>query len=167
MQLHSRALRFRVLHPAGVAMIVSVALLVGPVVAAAGADVVVEGNRRVSADTIRSAFDPGGDPFSAAALDAAMKRLYASGQFEDVKIRKADGRVVVTVVEAALVDRVAFEGNKRIKDDVLGKEVQSKPLGALLRATVQSDVQRIVEIYRRAGRYDVKVTPKVVSLPSN
>jgi outer membrane protein insertion porin family len=166
MQSHSRAIRFRVLHPAGVAMIVSVALLVGPV-AAAGADLVVEGNRRVSADTIRSAFDPGGDPFSAAALDAALKRLYASGQFEDVKIRKADGRVVVTVVEAALVDRVAFEGNKRIKDDVLGKEVQSKPLGALLRATVQSDVQRIVEIYRRAGRYDVKVTPKVVSLPSN
>src|SRR6185436_6654478 len=63
--------------------------------------------------------------------------------------------------------RVAFEGNKRVKDDQLTQEVQSKPRGALSRATVQSDVQRIVDIYRRNGRYDVTVTPKIIDRPNN
>src|SRR5437588_76624 len=84
-------------------------------------------------------------------VDAALKALYASGLFEDVRIRQADGRVIVTVVEAPVINKIAFEGNKRLKDDQLKNEIQSKPRGTLSRAMVQADVQRIVEVYRRAG----------------
>ncbi|HLN09329.1 MAG TPA: outer membrane protein assembly factor BamA, partial [Xanthobacteraceae bacterium] len=144
------------------------ALLAAAAAPTAAVEVVVEGNHRVSADTIRSyVLQDRGEPATAAMIDAALKRLYASGEFADVKIRKEDERIVVTVAEAALIDRVAFEGNKRIKDDQLGKAVQSKPRGSLLPATVQGDVQRIIEIYRGTGRYDVKVVPKVVNLPSH
>ena len=101
------------------------------------------------------------------AVDEGLKALYGTGLFEDVKIRQAGGRLIVTVVEAPVINRVAFEGNKRVKDDQLTPEVQSKPRGTLSRPMVQADVQRIVEIYRRNGRYDVRVDPKIIDLPNN
>jgi outer membrane protein insertion porin family len=134
----------------------------------ARADITVEGNRRVDADTVRSYFHakPGERP-DAAEIDAALKALYASGLFTDVRIRQQEGRVIVTVVEAPVINKIAFEGNKHLKDDQLTKEIQSKVRGTFSRAMVQGDVQRITEVYRRAGRYDVRVDPKVITLASN
>jgi outer membrane protein insertion porin family len=130
--------------------------------------IVVQGNRRVEADTIRSYFRPAaGQRLDAAKIDEALKALYATGLFQDVQISQTGGRLVVTVVENAVINRVAFEGNKKIKDEQLANEVQSKPRGTLSRPMVQADVQRIVEIYRRNGRYDIKVDPKIIELPNN
>ncbi|KAB2882030.1 MAG: outer membrane protein assembly factor BamA [Pseudorhodoplanes sp.] len=135
---------------------------------AQSANVVVEGNRRVEVDTIRSYFRPGpGGRFDAATIDQGLKGLYATGLFQDVRIRQAGGRLIVTVIENPVINRIAFEGNKRVKDEQLTLEVQSRARGTFSRPTVQSDVQRIVEIYRRAGRFDVSVTPKVIELPNN
>ena len=71
------------------------------------------------------------------------------------------------MVENPVINRVAFEGNSKLKDEQLANEVQSKPRGTLSRPTVQADVQRIVEIYRRNGRFDVRVEPKIIELPNN
>jgi outer membrane protein insertion porin family len=143
-------------------------LAVATATGAAAQTIVVEGNRRVEAETIRSYFHAGsGGRLDAAAIDQGLKALYATGLFQDVKIRQAGGRLVVSVLEASVINRVAFEGNKRVKDDELTKEVQSKPRGTLSRPAVQADVQRIVEIYRRNGRYDVRVEPKIIELPNN
>ena len=134
----------------------------------AHADIVVEGNHRVEAETIRSYFTARpGERLDAEKIDAALKALYVTGFFQDVRIRQADGRVIVTVVEAPVIDKVAFEGNKRVKDDDLRKEVQSKPRGTFSRAMVQADVQRILDVYRHAGRYDVHVDPKIITRPNN
>ena len=73
----------------------------------------------------------------------------------------------MTVVENPVINRVAFEGNKKAKDEQLLAEVQSKPRGTLSRPTVQADVQRIIEIYHRSGRFDVSVDPKIIELPNN
>ena len=128
----------------------------------------VQGNRRVEAETIRSYFRTGpGERLDAAKIDEAYKALYGTGLFQDVRITQNGGRLVVTVVENAVLNRVAFEGNKKLKDDQINGEVQSKPRGTLSRATVQADVQRIVEIYRRNGRFDVSVEPKIIELPNN
>jgi outer membrane protein insertion porin family len=127
--------------------------------------IVVQGNRRVEADTIRSYFPPG--RLDARALDDALKALYQTGLFQDVRITPSGGRVVVTVVENAVINRVAFEGNSKVKDEQLVGEVQSRSRGTLSRPTVQSDTQRIVEIYRRNGRFDVRVEPKIIELPNN
>lgn len=125
--------------------------------------IVVEGNRRVEAETIRSYFK-GRDT---ASVDAALKALYGTGLFQDVKIRQEGGHLVVAVVESAVINRVAFEGNHKAKDEQLASEIQSKPRGTYSRAYVQSDVQRIIEIYQRSGRYDVRVDPKIIELPNN
>jgi outer membrane protein insertion porin family len=137
-------------------------------VAFAQSSISVEGNRRVEADTIRSYFRSGpGGRIGPAEIDEALKALYATGLFEDVQIRQPGGRLVVTVVENPVINRIAFEGNKRAKDEQLAGEIQSKARGTLSRPVVQGDVQRIIENYRRNGRFDVTVTPKIIELPNN
>jgi outer membrane protein insertion porin family len=137
-------------------------------VAQSASSIVVEGNRRVEADTIRSYFRPGpGGRLDAAQIDDALKGLYATGLFQDVRINPVGNRIVVTVVEAPVINRVQFEGNKRVKDDQLTSEVQSKPRGTLSRATVQADVQRIIDVYHHVGRFDIHVEPKIIELPNN
>ena len=84
-----------------------------------------------------------------------------------MRIRQAGGKVIVTVVENAVINRIAFEGNKKVKDEQLATEVQSQARGTFSRPLVQADTQRLVEIYRRSGRFDVTVTPKVIELPNN
>jgi outer membrane protein insertion porin family len=130
--------------------------------------IVVEGNRRVEADTIRSYFKVApGERIDAAKIDSALKALYASGLFQDIRISQQGGRLIVTVVEAPVIDRLAFEGNTKIKDEQLQQEIQSKARGSLARATVQADVQRILEVYHRNGRFDVQVVPKIIQRPNN
>jgi outer membrane protein insertion porin family len=129
--------------------------------------IVVEGNRRVEASTVRSYFKPGpGGGFDAQSIDDAYKALYATGLFEDVRITQSGGRITVTLVENPVINRIAFEGNKKVKEDQLKLEIQSKERGTLSRATVQSDVQRMVEVYRRGGRFDVHIDPKIIELPN-
>src|SRR6476469_2502205 len=137
-------------------------------VAQTASSIVVEGSRRVEADTIRSYFKPGpGGRIGPEQEDEALKALIATGLFSDVRINHAGGRIVVTVVENPVINRVAFEGNKKAKDEQLSAEVQSKPRGTLSRPTVQADVQRTIEIYHRTGRFDVSVDPKIIELPNN
>ncbi len=146
--------------------VVDVALAAEP--GAAATTIVVQGNRRVEADTVRSYFRVApGERLDAAKIDAALKALYASGLFEDVRISQSGGRLIVTVVEAPVIDRLAFEGNSRIKEEQLQQEIQSKARGTLSRAAVQADVQRIIEVYHRNGRFDITVVPKIIQRPNN
>ncbi len=140
----------------------------GVAFAQSASSIVVQGNRRVEADTVRSYFKAGpGGQLGPAQIDDGIKSLYATGLFSDVRIEHSGGRLVINVVENPVINRVAFEGNKKAKDDQLKAEVQSKPRGTLSKPMVQADVQRIIEIYHRSGRFDVKVDPKIIELPNN
>jgi outer membrane protein insertion porin family len=140
----------------------------GAAVAQTANSIVVEGNRRVEADTIRSYFRPGpGGRIGPEQEDEALKAMVATGLFSDVRISHSGNRIIVTVAENPVINRVAFEGNKKAKDEQLQAETQSKPRGTLSRPTVQADVQRIIEIYQRSGRFDVSVNPKIIELPNN
>ena len=137
-------------------------------VAQTASSIVVEGNRRVESDTIRSYFRVGpGEKLDALKVDEGVKALFATGLFADVRPTWSGNRVIITVVENSVISRIQFEGNKRVKDEQLLAEIQSKPRGSLSRPTVQADVQRIVEIYRHAGRYDVRVQPKFIDRANN
>lgn len=156
--------------PAATVTAVGLSVTVASTVASAqtASSIVVEGNRRIEADTIRSYFKPGpSGRLDNAAIDDGLKSLVGTGLFSDVRVDHRGGRLVVVVTENAVIGRVAFEGNKKVKDEQLTAEVQSKPRGALSRATVQSDTQRIIEIYRHSGRYDVTVTPEYIERPNN
>src|SRR3982751_166268 len=152
-----------VLAPVGAAFVSSSAL------AQTVQSISVEGNRRVEVETIGSYFKPGpGGRLDQGAIDDGLKALIETGLFQDVRInRGAGGQIVVSVVENPVIGRIAFEGNKKIKDEQLTGEVQSKARGTFSRAMVQSDTLRIAEIYRRSGRYDVRVTPEIIEQPNN
>jgi outer membrane protein insertion porin family len=141
------------------------AIAAGGLVAASAADssIAVNGNHRIGAEMIRSYFHAGPDGrLDTARLDTALKELYATGLFKDVKISRPGGRVVVTVVENPTIGRVAFEGNKRLKDDDLKKDLESKAGGPLSKAFVHDDVIHVLALYRLGGYFDVQVVPKTV-----
>jgi len=136
--------------------------------APAASQIVVEGNRRVDTDTIRQYFKAApGEHLDADKINAGIKALYASGLFQDIHVTTQGDRVIVTVVEAAVIDRLVFEGNHRMKDEQLQQEIQSKARSALSRPTVQADTERIIEIYQRNGRFDVTVVPQIIERPNN
>lgn len=128
----------------------------------------VRGNQRVEADTIRSqtGITPG-KSFSSADIDEAVKRLFGTGLFSDVKINQVGSTLVVEVSEYRVVNQVLFQGNKKIKDAPLAGAVQLKPRGTFSDATMEADAEAIREAYRRVGRDDATVTTQVIDLGEN
>jgi outer membrane protein insertion porin family len=168
MRVRGGLLAALIMFAAPAAATLAAAVVSAPAAAQNVASIAVEGNRRVEIETIRSYFKPGpGGRLTQAEIDDGLKALIETGLFQDVRINQAGGRIVVVVVENAVIGRIAFEGNKKVKDDQLSAEIQSKPRGTFSRPMVQSDAQRIAEIYRRSGRYDVRVTPEIIEQPNN
>ncbi len=131
-------------------------------------DVQVRGNQRIEADTVRSyMLLQAGDRFDEDRADRSLRTLFATGLFRDVRIGRIGASVVVEVAENPIVNRVAFEGNRRISDDVLRGEVQLRPRSVLTPALVQQDRQRILDIYARRGRFAAVVEPKIIELDQN
>ncbi len=131
-------------------------------------EVIVEGNQRIEAATITSYLAIGpGDRYNRGRINRSLKALFATGLFADVSFRLQGNALVVQVVENPIINRLAFEGNKRIKDELLQAEVQLRPRVVYTRTRVQNDVQRIVQIYRRSGRFAATVEPKVIQLEQN
>src|SRR3954468_13106730 len=164
-----RGLGIACLALGGISLGVGVVSLAAPAAYAQTVNsIVVQGNQRVEADTIRSYFRPGpGGRLDAFQIDEGVKALYATGLFQDIRPSVQGGRLILTVIENPVINRIAFEGNKKVKDEQLRAEIQSKERGTLSRPIVQADVARLVEVYRRSGRFDVRVEPKIITLANN
>lgn len=137
-----------------------------------GADIIrairVEGIQRIEADTVISymLIKPG-DPYDAGRINNSLKTLFATGLFADVTVSRDGDLLIVRVVENPLVNRVAFEGNRKVEDKDLEKEISLRPRTVYSRTKVQRDLKRILEIYRASGRFAATVNPKVIQLPQN
>jgi outer membrane protein insertion porin family len=130
--------------------------------------IVVEGNQRIEESTVLSYMViKEGASYSQAQVDQSLKTLFGTGLFADVQIQQDNGVVKVKVVENPIINRVAFDGNSKVSNKSLEEEVQLKPRMVFSRAKVQGDVQRILEIYRRSGRFAAQVEPKTVQLGQN
>ncbi len=128
--------------------------------------IVVQGNERIEQGTILSYLPiQAGDTVGPSQIDLALKTLFKTDLFADVRIGLQGSDLVVRVVENPIINQVIFEGNSHLKEDKLRDEVTVRPRGIFTRAKVQQDVQRIIELYRRSGRISATVTPKVVELP--
>ena len=131
--------------------------------------IAVRGNQRLEPETIRAYGNLApGQSYSAETLDTALKELYATELFSDVVITGAEtGNIVITVTENPVINRIILEGNKRIKDDKIVPEIKLKPREIFTRSKVRADVERIIELYKRQGRFAARVEPKVVNLDQN
>ena len=133
--------------------------------AAVVSSIEVRGNSRVDAETIRNntGIRPG-ENFSNADVDEAVKRLFAMGLFSDVRINQSGSTLVVSVDENAIVNQVLFQGNRRLKDADLGRQIQLRPRGAYSSAMMEADAETIRQAYGRTGREDAIISPEVVDL---
>lgn len=132
------------------------------------AEIRIEGNQRIESESIASYLVlKQGDPFDPVRMDKSLKALFDTGLFADVTLRREGNALVIRVVENPIINRIAFEGNDRITDETLNQEVQLRPRVVYTRTRVQNDVKRILDLYRRSGRFAATVEPKVIPLPQN
>ena len=164
----------------GASLVSGVALLVGAM-ASAGAPasafaqaqqsgvvgrILIQGNERIDPETITSYLPIAvGDTVDPQKIDTALKALFRTDLFSDVKIELQGQDLVVRVVENPVINQIVFEGNSNLKDDKLQDEIQIRPRGVFTKAKVEEDVGRIVELYRRSGRISATVSPKIIELP--
>lgn len=128
----------------------------------------VTGSQRIEPDTVRSYIKlKPGDLYTAEVGDQVIKDLFATELFADVTVREANGAVTIEVKENPVVNRIIFEGNKRLKEDKILKEIRLAPRQIFTRSKVRADVARIIELYRRQGRYAATVDPQMVTLDQN
>jgi outer membrane protein insertion porin family len=128
----------------------------------------IEGTQRIEPDTVRSylLIQPG-DRFNDERIDRSLKALFATGLFADVTLRRDGDALIVRVVENPIINRVAFEGNDKFDDKTLQAELQLRPRIVYTRTKVQADVKRLLDLYRRSGRFAATVDPKVIPLDQN
>ncbi|MBO9602518.1 MAG: outer membrane protein assembly factor BamA [Novosphingobium sp.] len=130
--------------------------------------ITVTGTQRLESDTVLSYIQLRvGGTYTEAAADQALKDLYASELIANASIRNDNGAVTIDVQENPVVNRIILEGNKRLKDDKITPEIKLAPRQIFTRSKVRADVARIVELYKRQGRFAAVVEPKSVSLPQN
>jgi outer membrane protein insertion porin family len=131
-------------------------------------EIVVEGTQRIEPETVRSyLLIREGDRFDAKRIDRSLKSLFATGLFADVTMRREGDALVITLVENPVINRIAFEGNTVLDDEVLSAEMSLRPRVIYTRTKVQNDVKRILTIYRLSGHFATTVEPKVIQLPQN
>ncbi|CUH84952.1 outer membrane protein assembly factor BamA [Thalassovita mediterranea] len=128
----------------------------------------IEGNQRIEDGTILSyAGIARGQTVSAGELNAAYQRILASGLFESVEIVPRGGTLVIEVTEYPTVNRVAIEGNRRLKDEDLTAFLEIKPRLVFDPAKADRDAEKIAEAYAQQGRLASRVTPKIIRRSDN
>jgi len=128
----------------------------------------VKGAERVDPSTVLSYLDlEVGQELNRVSLDRALKSLFSTGLFADVSLDQRGETIVVNVVENPIINQIAFEGNDKIEDDELQREVQLRPRQVFTRTKVQADVNRLYQVYRRDGRFSVNIEPKIIKLDQN
>ena len=130
--------------------------------------VVIKGNQRVEKETIQSYMDVvEGEYLSQEKINSSLKSMFATGLFNDIRVNNKGGKLIIEVKENPIVNKVVFEGNKRISDDILESEISLKSRSVYTKSKVQNDTQKIQSMYKKSGRFSVKVDPKVVTLDQN
>ena len=128
----------------------------------------VEGNQRIEPGTVQSYLQvKPGDQFNPNLVDLSLKALFATQLFSDVSIDRRGDVLIVQVVENPIINRVIFEGNKALKEDKLREEIQAEPRSLFTRARVQADVQRVLDLYQKSGRFSARVEPTFKPLEQN
>lgn len=131
-------------------------------------DIVVEGNERVESNTVLSYLSVNiGDSVTPSDLERGIKTLFGTGLFADVEIFPQGSSLVVRVKENPVINKIAFEGNKKLDDDELLSEINLRPRTVLSRAKIQGNVERLYEVYRRSGRFSTYIDPKIIPLDQN
>ncbi|WP_242601423.1 outer membrane protein assembly factor BamA [Pseudaestuariivita atlantica] len=128
----------------------------------------VQGNERIETATILTyAGIARGQSVSAGQVNQAAQRIRDSGLFESVTVEPQGSTLVITVVEFPTINRISFEGNRRIDDEDLEPIVESTPRRVFSPTQAEQDAARITEAYAQQGRIAARVTPRIIRRSEN
>lgn len=131
-------------------------------------DIRVEGNERIDPSAVETYLGIArGDDVDRYELDGGLKKLYDTGFFSDVGVDMQNGVLTVYTSENPSINEVIFEGNDQIDKDDLEKEITLKSRSIYTRTKVQNDLKRLLDVYRRSGRYSAEITPQIIPLDQN
>ena len=145
-------------------------MLLAPCLASAETvrDIRITGNERIETSAVETYLDISrGHDVTPYDLDLALKKLYDTGFFSDIGMDIQDGVLTVNVTENPSINEVIFEGNDQIDKSDLEKEITLKSRSIYTRTKVQNDLKRLLDVYRRNGRYSATITPQIIQLPQN
>lgn len=130
--------------------------------------IVVTGNRRIGRDAViaTTGLAPGMTA-TQNVLDEALKKLFDLRYFSDVSLTMKGSTLEIILHENLVVNKVVFEGNKELSDDILKTEALLKPLQNFTESRLKKDTQRIQDLYRLKGHFAAKVTPKIIKREQN
>ncbi|MBO4643201.1 MAG: outer membrane protein assembly factor BamA [Alphaproteobacteria bacterium] len=132
------------------------------------AEIEISGIMRIEPETVLTyLMIRTGDTVSDEKLDRGLKSLFSTGLFADVRLSMDKNVLKVDLVENPIVNRIAFEGNKKIKTQQLEDELTLRTRSVFTRSKARRDTERIIELYKRLGRYSVQVEPKIIERSQN
>lgn len=130
--------------------------------------IAVVGNERIEASTVASYLTVrAGDLFTPESIDASLKTLFATGLFSNVVMERSGNTLIVRVTENPIINRIVFEGNRRLDSEDFSEELELRPRMVYTRAKVRADVQRMIDLYQRSGRFAAIVEPKIIQREQN
>ena len=127
----------------------------------------IDGNARIGDSAILSRAGIGRGTVSAAQLNDAYQRLAGSGLFESVALEPRGGTLVITVVELPTINRISFEGNRRIDDEALAGIVELEERRVFNPTQAEKDANAIAEAYSNEGRLSARVQPRIIRRSQN
>ena len=135
------------------------------------ADIRVEGLQRISAGSVFAAMPLAvGDLVNAEAIRAAARSLFATGNFDDIRIGRDGNVLVVIVVERPSISEINIEGNKAIETEALLDGLRGAGLAVgqvFQRSTLEGMQLELQRQYVQQGRYDASIETEVLPEPRN
>ncbi|MFN7038264.1 MAG: outer membrane protein assembly factor BamA [Alphaproteobacteria bacterium] len=130
--------------------------------------IIIEGNERIEELTVRNYLTIFENKIATPQeIDKSLKKLYSTGLFANIAITVENNNLIVKLIENPLINQIAFEGNKSIKSEDIKNELILKSRSVYTKVRLQHDLNRIADIYHKTGRYNVKITPKIIELSQN
>ena len=134
-------------------------------------DIRIDGLQRIGAGTVFTYLPiERGDSIDQTRIGEAMRRLYGTGFFEDVRMSRQGDILVVTVVERPAINKLTLTGNKDIKTEDLTKGLNDIGLSegeTFDRLALDRVTQELTRQYNNRGKYNVEITPTVSRLDRN
>ncbi len=130
--------------------------------------IIIKNNKRVEEATIASYLDlKKGDKFDQEKINSSLKKMFDTGLFSDLSVSRKGNNLIVNITENPIINKVVFEGNKRIKDTDLLGEISLQSRSVYTKTKIRDDTNKIRALYRRGGRFAVEVEPKIIKLDQN
>lgn len=126
------------------------------------------GCERIEQETISSYFPiQVGDECDDETINEALKTLKETNFFSDVRVKMSGSTIIVEVTESPIINKVSFEGNSKISDRDIKTAIKLGSHEVLSPAKVREIQQSLLAEYRKLGRYNASVNPKIIKLKDN